>query len=102
MAEKNEITNTVGDTGFGTSLNDVKDGDLSDGFFDAAPVDNYEGSLDSDKYYEFDDDGNMTEFRAGTKHAGQIEADGFRPTHGDLQEHGFVRRPLHKSDVERY
>ena len=102
MAEKPEIANTLDGTSFGTSLKDVKDGDLSDGFFNAAPVDNYEGSLDPDMYYEFDDDGHMTEHRAGTLHAGHIEADGFRATHGDNDEYGFVRRPLNKSDVERY
>ena len=103
MAENKEITNTLDDTDFGTSLTpDVKDGDLSDGFFNAAPDDNYEGSLDSDKYWELDGDGNMNEFSAGTKHAGHIEADGFRATHGDNDEHGFVRRPLRKYDVERH
>lgn len=102
MAEKPEITNTLDGTDFGTSLKDLKDGDLSDGYFNAAPAGNYEGSLDSDMYYEYDGDGGMTEHRAGTRHAGQIEADGFRATHGDNDEYGFVRRPVRGSDVERY
>ncbi len=102
MAEKRDIANTLGDTKFGTSLRpDVKSGDLSDGYFNASPDGNYEGSLDSDTYWEIDDDGNMKEFSAGTRHAGHIEADGFRSPHGNNDEYGFVRRPLHGSDVER-
>jgi len=43
----------------------------------------------------------MERVEGGTLHAGMIEPDGFRRKHGDIGEFGFVRRPLHKTDVER-
>jgi hypothetical protein len=98
--ERAEIRKTLGDADLGY-LDDVQEGDISRGYFAAAPEGNYEGSLDGDTYIEFDDDGKMTEHEAGTMHAGQLEADGYRGTHGNLGEYGFVRRPLHKTDVER-
>ena len=100
MKEKSEINATVGDTEFGTSLKDLEEGDLSRGYFAAGPEGNYEGSLDGDTYYTFDD-GKMTEHHMGTKHAGHIEPDGYRETHGEHDEYGFVRRPTNGNDVER-
>ncbi len=100
MKEKSEITASVGDTKFGTSLKDLDEGDLSRGYYGAAPEDNYEGSLDGDTYLTFKD-GKMTEHHAGTLHAGMIEADGYRSPHGADDEYGFVRRPTRGGDVER-
>ena len=99
MAEKKEISNTLGGADLG-HLKDVGDGDFSEGYFDAAPTGNYEGSLeDPVQRYDFDSNSFKEEDHPGTLHAGQIEADGFERTHGD--SHGFVRRPTHKTDIER-
>ncbi len=92
MNQKPEISATIGDTKFGTSLKDLEDGDLGHGYFDAAPEGNYEGSLGDESYYSFKD-GEMTEHKAGTLHAGMVEPDGYRETHGADDEYGFVRRP---------
>ncbi len=100
MKDRPEINATLGDTKFGSSLKSLEDGDLHRGYFDAGPEGNYEGSLDPDTFYTFKDD-KMIEHHAGTKHAGMIEADGYRETHGELDEYGFVRRPTRGGDVER-
>ena len=102
MKEKSEITATLGGAKFGTSLKDLEEGDLSRGYFAAAPEGNYEGSLDGDTYYTFDDE-KMTKHDVGTLHAGMIEADGYRSPHGADDEYGFVRRPRSDDggDVER-
>ena len=55
MTEKPDIAATVGNTRFGTSLKDLDEGDLSRGYYDAAPEGNYEGSLDGDTYFTFKD-----------------------------------------------
>ena len=78
--------NTVGDTQFGTSLKDCEDGCLDRGYFDAAPEGNYEG------YPHV--------------HAGFIDSEVFRENHffddwSPRTEAGYVRRVLHKGDVER-
>ncbi len=93
MKDKSEIAASIGGTKFGTSLKDLDEGDFSRGYYDAAPEGNYEGSLEADG------------FEQGTLHAGFIEADGYRKSHGWDDEYGFVRRPHYGEgdggDVER-
>ncbi len=100
MARNRDIANTVGDTQFGSSLDDLAKGDLERGYFDAGPRGNYEGSLDPTVTYDYSDDG-MERVEGGTLHAGMIEPDMFKATHGSKSEYGFVRRPERGSDVER-
>ena len=95
--KNHDIDNTLGDTQFGTSLKDTKDGDLERGYSDAGPEGNYEGSLDPTVTYDFDD-GKMERLEGGTLHPGHIEPDMYRARHGN---YGFVRRPNDRSDVER-
>ncbi len=99
MAKRPEIHRSLGDASVG-HLKDMEAGDFDRGYFDAAPEGNYEGSLSSDCYYDLTEDG-VERRCAGTKHPGMIEADGFRRTHGEDDEYGFVRRPMHRHDVER-
>lgn len=100
MAEEKNIQTTLGGTPIGGGRDDMESGDYSRGYYDAAPVGNYEGSLSPDVSYDFRD-GKMIERKLGTLHPGMIEADGFVRTHGDMDEWGFVRRPTRRSDVER-
>ena len=89
MSKANDaaIARSVGDTQFGTSLKDVNDGDFDRGYSDGGPEGSpYEG-------YPF-------------VHAGFIESDDYRSVHkfddwSPRTDAGFVRRPTHKSDVER-
>ncbi len=98
MPHDKDIQNTL--RGFAAGGVEVRDGDYDRGYHDAAPVGNYEASLGDDVGYDFSD-GKMTERKVGTMHAGQIEDDGYRAQHGDMDQFGFVRRPTHKTDVER-
>lgn len=102
MSERDDIARTLDGTAFGSSLKDLEDGDLTRGFSDAMPEGNYEGSLDPEIHHVWPDDGGPPKtYHCGTRHAGHIEPDCNRDTHGDLNEYGFLRRPLHGSDVER-
>ncbi len=94
MPHDRDIRNTVGNTQFGSSLKDLEDGDLARGYFNAAPKGNYEASL-------MDRDEDMWGDYGGTLHPGQLEADGYREKHGTDDEYGFVRRPRHRTDIER-
>ena len=81
---------------------DASIADCERGYSDGSPRGNYEGSLDTRKDWGWDAGSEaFVERSAGTLHAGQIEADGFRRTHGEMDEYGFVRRPTYKIDVER-
>ncbi len=101
MKDDAETKATLGDADLGYLNDDVQDGDLSRGHYDAAPRGNYEGSLEPPmQIYDFDS-GEVVEKHRGTRHAGHIEPDGFERTHGDQDQYGFVRRPTHRSDVER-
>ena len=102
MAHDRDIQNTLGGTEFGSSLKDLKDGDLGRGYFNAEPEGNYEGSLDPSIVYDCSGPGLECErLEGGTLHDGFIEPDMNRARHGDLDEYGFLRRPENKSDVER-
>ena len=100
MKDRSEINRSIGGTKCGSSLKDLDEGDLGRGYYDAAPEGNYEGSLDGDTYFEMKDD-KLIERHMGTKHAGHIEPDGYRGSHGEHAEYGFVRRPTRGGDVER-
>lgn len=102
MAERGDVRNTLAGADVRNSTKDLKDGDLGRGFFDPAPTDSYEGSLDM-PMTEFDmKTGEMREVHRGTIRPGQMEAESdFKRTHGMMDEYGFVRRPCCKGDVER-
>jgi len=81
---KDEFENTLGDTDFGTSLKDLSDGDLKEGYFDAFPDGNYERFSEGreDNPFSFDDRDHQK-------------------SHGRTNEHGFVQRPGWKGSVDR-
>ena len=80
---------------------DIARPDMERGFTDAAPSGDYEGELGDDYRYVQDKDGNFVQEKVGTLHAGQIEPDGWQKEHAPQDMYGFVRRPTHKTDVER-
>lgn len=99
--ERKDIRNTLGDADLGYLDGDVADGDLGRGYYDAGPRGNYEGSLDPTVTHWLTEDG-IERREGGTLHPGQIEPDGYYPTHGDLDQYGFVRRPRGRTDVEHH
>ena len=96
----NDIKNSLKDADYAKASGDMGDGDWDRGYYDAAPEGNYEGSLGNDMSYSFAN-GEYTEAKKGSLDPGMIERNGFERTHGNQDEHGFVRRPLGRGDVER-
>lgn len=57
--EYDEITNTVGDTDFGTSLKDTAEGDLSRGYYDASSPDGRTMNNNDGLRSEYEDTGEI-------------------------------------------
>lgn len=101
MADKTMVTQGVKDLEY-LSRDGVDADCLADGFTDASPTGNYEGSLEPPvERYDFDEGKMETVPHPGTQWPGDLEPDGFEARHGELDQYGFLRRPMHRSDVER-
>jgi len=95
----NDMRNTVrGQKGLAVSA-----ADMERGWIDETPKDSYEGSLTPPRLDWDADTGDFAERHQGIQWEGELESGSdFDRRHGMQDEYGFVRRPKHKTDVERY
>ena len=97
-----DLKNTLRGADLGKSAGDAKNDDLERGYYDAAPGDSYEGSLEPGMPVYDIDSGKVIEKHRGTMRPGSVEPDSdFERRHGQMDEYGFVRRPTYRGDVER-
>lgn len=104
MTDRPENRRTINGADLDYMHDDVKRGDLDRGFFDAGPDTKY-GDRPPGGSEGGEGNGTMPMLYGGgygvTRRQGMIEDEGFHETHGDHSEHGFVRRPTYRSDIER-
>lgn len=98
MANKDMRNTLRGATGLAAT-----DAEMERGWKDDVPTDSYEGSLDRPMPHYDMVSGEFTERHAGIEWAGELEpGSDYRRRHGMDDEYGFVRRPMHRTDIERY